>query len=270
MLVGEFSENLKIGIIIQARMLSTRLPGKVLKRIIANDTMLDCVINRVKYSRVNNIIVATSTKTEDDVIAKYCQDHQITCYRGSEENVLERYYLAAKKYNLDIIIRITSDCPLIDPFLINDMTQKFIEDHNHDYMSNIIERTYPRGLDVEIFTFQALEKTYQEANLPQHFEHVTAYIYTHPNHFKLAKYIQPNNINSSQYRLTVDTPDDLDLIRKIYLSIKGKNNFVDYLFETNQVIKILKNNPQWISINQEVPQKFLSSQAYLESQKSIK
>ena len=146
--------------IIQARLGSTRLPGKVLKKI-QNKVVLDYVIDRLKTcKKIDEIVLAITTNKKDDVLEKYAKDKKINYIRGSEEDVLSRYYEAAKKYNADIIVRITSDCPLIDPKIVDEIITKHLE-NNADYTANIIERTYPRGLDTEVFNFNTLETSFK-------------------------------------------------------------------------------------------------------------
>ena len=151
----------KIGIIVQARMASTRLPNKVMLKL-AEKAVLWHVIQRCKKAEADEVIIATSINKENDIIEEFCVKNNFEFFRGSEEDVLDRYYQTAKKFKLDIIIRVTSDCPLIDPAIINNLIKKF-KQGNFDYMSNIAQRSFPRGLDVEIFSFDTLEKAYNLA-----------------------------------------------------------------------------------------------------------
>lgn len=241
---------MKIGIIIQARVGSTRLRGKVLKKI-KNKTILSHVITRVKQcKKVDEIIIATTTKEEDNLIEKESIKNKVKVFRGSELNVLERYYLCGKKYNLDIIVRITSDCPLVDPILVDKMIEYFL---NKDLTMvstaglDPKQRTYPRGLDAEVFTFKSLEESYNKATKDFEKEHVTQYIYNHCKKIEFYK----NNIDYSGYRLTVDTKEDFDLIEKIYeLLYKGKHDF--YLKE---IVKVIENNKEILKLNEGVTQK---------------
>jgi len=165
--------------ITQSRMGSTRLPGKVLKKV--NDkTLLDYQLDSLQKSKLlTQVVVATTTESSDDAIVQFCEKRDQAYFRGSESNVLERYYLAAKKYKADVVVRITSDCPMIDVEIVDHVIQQFIN-NKVDYASNSLERTYPRGMDTEVFTMKALEMAYSGATEQKEFEHVTPYIYFHP------------------------------------------------------------------------------------------
>lgn len=236
--------------IIQARMGSTRLPGKVLKKV--NDTtLLEYQIERVKRAAlIDEIVIATTTNKQDDLIVKFCEKLEISYYRGSEQDVLRRYYEAAQKYEAEIIVRLTSDCPLIDPDLINQVLQFYKENEDSvDYVSNTLERTYPRGLDVEVFSVESLNKAHINAKLPRDREHVTAYIYTNPDKFKLLGIRNDNDY--SDYRWTVDTIEDYKLIEKIIIELYTKKK----CFSFNDVLQVLEQNPTWKEINAEIEQK---------------
>ena len=203
--------------IIQARMGSTRLPGKVLKDIHGR-TMLARVVRRsMRSALIDKVVVATTKNKVDDVIVSECESLGVSSFRGSEADVLDRYYEAAKTFSADIVVRITSDCPLIDPEIIDRVVHAFL-DSSPDYASNTIKSTYPRGLDVEVFTFGALERAWREASagFPSTCtSHL--YIYQHPDLFKILSVTCDENW--SNYRWTVDTKEDLDLIRAIYAKI---------------------------------------------------
>ncbi|MFU0781508.1 MAG: 3-deoxy-manno-octulosonate cytidylyltransferase [Thermoanaerobacterium thermosaccharolyticum] len=241
--------------IIQARMGSTRLPGKVMK-IIMDKPVIGHVVNRVKASKeIDDIIIATTTKKEDDIIVEEAKKLNVKYFRGSEEDVLSRYYYAAKENNADIVIRITSDCPLIDPQIIDKIIKTFIETSKKekiDYLSNTIERTYPRGLDVEVFNFETLEKAFKEADRPYQREHVTPYIYENHEIFKI-KQIK-NNIDYSNYRWTLDTIEDFKVIETIYENLYKENE----LFYMEDIIKFQKEHPEIAKINENIKQKELA------------
>src|SRR3989344_9493082 len=153
---------MKIVAIIQARMTSTRFPGKVLKAI-ADKSMLWYVVNRTRAAKkTDEVVVASSTDSSDDLIENFCKRNRIKYFRGDLDNVLKRYYETAKKFNATVVVRITSDCPLIDGRLIDEGINQFLE-NGYDYLSNLVERTFPRGFDFEIITFKALEKVYNNA-----------------------------------------------------------------------------------------------------------
>ncbi len=233
--------------IVQARVGSTRLPGKVLMEIEAKP-MLWHVINRLRYCKLlNEIVIATSINKNDDLIEKFCNDNNVICFRGSENDVLSRYYEAAKRQKANTIVRITSDCPLIDPRIVDlvvDNHKKF----SADYSSNIFKRTYPRGLDTEVFNFDTLEKIHKRADKAYQREHVTAFIHEYPELFKL--YTVENDQDLSCLRLTVDEEEDLKLIREIYKKLNSKS-----VFFMEDIIKILNDEPSLARINERIKQK---------------
>ncbi|HHV53121.1 MAG TPA: NTP transferase domain-containing protein [Synergistaceae bacterium] len=237
--------------IIQARMGSTRLPGKALKDI-CGKSMLERVVERVKKTKtIDGLIIATTVREEDDQIVAECEKIGVPVFRGDPEDLLDRYYQCAKRYGVQNVIRITSDCPLIEPEVIDLVVGKFFE-VKPDYASNTLPpRTYPRGLDVEIFSFDALELAWREDKDPAWREHVTPYIYRHPEKFKL--HAVTNDVDYSYMRWTVDTPEDLVLVRKIY------EHFENDAFSWHDVIKLLENHPEWLEINKHVVQKELKA-----------
>ena len=197
-----------IGIIIQARMASTRLPGKVLLPV-AGKPMLQFLIERLqKCKLVEKIIVATSTNPENKKIIDLCSSMNIPVFAGSEDDVLDRFYRAAKKFNLDAIVRITSDCPLMDPLIVDMVVEKFLKS-GADYLNNIDPPTFPDGMDVEVFSFAALERAWTKAIAPHHREHVTAFIRETQDFTKAS--VQ-SGFNLSNIRLTVDTTEDYELV----------------------------------------------------------
>lgn len=241
--------------IIQARMGSTRLPGKIMRRV-CGKSILAHVIERVKDSEsLDDIIVATTTNVSDDEIVAECEKNDWHFFRGSESHVLERYYKAASSYHADVIVRITSDCPLFDPQILSEMLHFFRNQidtgKNLDYLSNVIVRTFPRGLDAEIFTFAALEKAYQNASTDQDREHVTSYIYKNPELFVMDNFKSERNL--SEYRWTLDVEEDFRLIEAIYSDLYKKNK----LFTTQEVLDLLKEKPELMKLNQHVLQKHI-------------
>lgn len=249
---GEF---MSIVCIIQARTGSTRLPNKILKKI-KNKTVLEHDIERVlKAKTVDKLVIATTERIEDNVIVEIAENCSVGYFRGSEDNVLSRYYFAAKKYNAEVVIRITSDCPLVDPEIIDNMVNQFIELRsidNIDYLSNKIKMTYPRGLDVEVFSFEALEKTFFEATQNFEKEHVTPYIYLNPDKFKIKNY--ENDIDYSMFRWTLDTEEDFLLIKTIYDHLYDENK----LFLFKDVLKYVQENPEISKLNEHIRQKELN------------
>lgn len=232
--------------IIQARMGSTRLPGKVLLDL-AGETMLARVVGRVRRARrVDDVLVATTTEAPDDAIEALCDERGWRCFRGSEHDVLERYYQAASGLGAEIIVRITSDCPLIDPAVIDTAIGRR-ELQQADYCSNVVRRTYPRGLDVEAFTFVALEAAWRDDDQPESREHVTQFILRHPERFRLTNLAHDED--HSDRRWTVDTPEDFELMENIY------GHFGHDEFSWQEVLAVLAQNPQWNEINRHIEQK---------------
>lgn len=229
-----------IGIIVQARMGSTRLPGKVLKPI-GKITLLEFLLTRLKKSKkVDKIIIATTDKPVDNDIEKIAVKNKIGIYRGSENDVLDRYYQAAKKYSLDTIVRITGDCPFADSEII-DQVVKLFEEKKVEYASNVDPPTYPDGFDIEVFTFHSLQEAWKKATKESDREHVTPYI----RDYNL--YPKTNLLNSedlSKIRLTVDNIEDYQVINEIYKKLGEKNNF-----HLKDIMKVLKQNPNILETN---------------------
>jgi len=240
--------NKKIAVIIQARTTSTRLPKKVLKDI-NGKPMLWHIINRLKFSKkLDDIILAIPDTKENNVLEKFAKDNKIKYFRGSEEDVLSRYYETAKKFKCNIIIRITSDCPLIDSGVVDLVIEKHLNS-DADYTSNVQIRTYPKGMDVEVLNFQTLKKAHDETNDPANREHVTLYIRKHPNIFKQTNVI--NNQNLSSMRWTVDEKKDLELIRRIYNKLYRKGK----IFSMPEILKLLEKEPGLLEINKKIKRK---------------
>ena len=239
---------MKIIAIIQARVGSTRLPGKVLEDIVGQP-MLARVVNRTRRAKtLNSVVVATTTQPADEAIVSVCQKQGWPFFRGSEEDVLDRYYQAALAFKADIIVRITSDCPLIEPEIIDKVVDEFLCDYPAvDYVSNNITRTFPQGLDVEAIGFDALKKAWQEDDSPVWREHVTPYIWRHPDKFKTRNIA--DDTDYSHMRWTVDTIEDLTFVRKIY------DHFSNDSFTWREVLYLLEMNPEWVEINRHIQQK---------------
>ena len=194
-----------LGIIIQARMGSNRLPGKILKPI-GNKLLLEHILFRLtKLESEVVIIIATSTESKDDEVEQFCKEKGVQCFRGSERNVLERYYLCAKQFGFDEIIRLTADNPFVDIEEIDRLIDLFRKEKT-DYAKSF--DNLPVGVGAEIFTFAALEKDYKESSMPHHFEHVNEYILENPDKFKTVTLTVPNYKNRPDIRITVDTRDD--------------------------------------------------------------
>ena len=223
--------------IVQARMSSTRLPGKVLKSIVGRP-MISLQLERIKRARhIDEIVVATSTDRADDAIQAQCHRDDVSCSRGDLNDVLDRFYQAAKPLNSKCIVRLTADCPLIDPSVIDECIELF-NSGDYDYASNTVERTYPRGLDVEAFTFAALERAWREARLPSEREHVTPYLYHHPQLFRIGYLKDKRDLSS--LRWTVDYPDDFEVITAIYESLYPAHS----KFSIADILEFLENHPE--------------------------
>jgi len=202
-----------IGCIIQARMGSLRLPGKVMKKIDETYVLLDYVIRQIQSSKkIEKIVVATSTLSEDDIICNHLSSNHVEFFRGSSKDVLDRYFQCAKEFSLDTIVRITADNPLIEPNIVDLVIDKFCS-QKCDYVTNSMPRTFPYGTEVEVFSFHSLEKVWKNAIKPSEREHVTPYFYNNPDIFKIINVEYSKNI--SNLRWTVDRKNDLELVRII-------------------------------------------------------
>jgi spore coat polysaccharide biosynthesis protein SpsF len=240
---------MKIVAMIQARTGSTRLPGKVLKEI-EGKTMLAHVVERARRAKqINEVLVATTDRAADDAILEECKRLLVKVSRGDQDDVLDRYYRAAQLAKAEAVVRITADCPLIDPEVIDKTVAAFLES-KPDYASNALERTYPRGLDTEVMSFTALSRAWQEARKPHEREHVTPYIYEHPDKFKLLSVTGPEDFSS--HRWTVDTAEDLEFVRTIYARFKGNAEF-----SGRDVLDLLEREPGLAEMNRSVMQKAL-------------
>lgn len=233
--------------IVQARMGSTRLPGKVLAAI-EGRSMLARVLERAGRSRlVDGIVVATTTSGDDDSVAAECHRLGVAVFRGSEEDVLERYHLAAGQFGADVVVRITGDCPLIDPEEIDRVVRGFLEE-KPDYASNILERTLPRGLDTEAIARPALVTAHAEADEPYQRTHVTPFLYEQAERFELLPVVA--DADHDHLRWTVDTREDLDLIRELYRRGAGEMGW-------REVVRLFEEDASLAAINATVSQKAL-------------
>jgi len=244
---------MKISAIIQARMTSTRLPGKVLMNI-GGKSMVWHVVNRLKHSKkLDDIILAIPDTKKNDILEKFAKDSKVKYFRGSEEDVLSRYYETAKKFKCDVIVRITSDCPLIDPKIVDLLIEKYLSS-NVDYTKALMT-TFPRGLDVEVFDFKALKKAYRKAKEPYQREHVTPYIYENTKIFKVGFVSAKGNLKHPEVRLVVDTKEDLKLVREIYKYLYKDRK----IFYTEEIIDLLGKQPELLKINAHIKQKRLKN-----------
>lgn len=242
---------MKIGLIIEARMSSSRLPGKVLMKV-KGKTMLEYIIIRGRSVKlINTCIVATTINPKDDQIVNWCKSKKVNFFRGSEDNVLNRVFLAAKKYKLDIIVLITGDCPLVDDNIISQVLSTFLN-NKADYVSNAHIRTYPDGMDVQVFNFKTLKKSHNLAKTKLEKEHVTLNIRKNPNIFKPIYIMAPEKSHYPKLGLTLDESRDFVLIKKIiehFYKKKNKN------FKCDEILSLLKKNKNWMKINASVRRK---------------
>lgn len=235
--------------IIQARMGSTRLPGKVLMDI-AGRSMLAWVVSRTRCAAaIDEVVVATTESPADDAIVAECASMDVPVFRGSEDDLLDRYHRAAEAFEADTVVRITSDCPLIDPEVIDRVVAEFT-DNPVDYACNTLARCYPRGLDVEVFSRAALEEAWHRADRPHERVHVTPYIHGNPKRFKLRSV--PCEDDHSDLRWTVDTAEDLEAVRGIAEALGGRDDF-----GWRDALEVVRRNPHLADINRSVRQKAL-------------
>ena len=214
---------MKTVIIDQARMTSTRLPGKVMKEVLGKP-LLEYQIERLKRANeADQLVIATTTNDTDQPIVELCKRLGVAYYSGSEEDVLSRYYEAATEFGADVVVRVTSDCPLIDPAVVDKVIKHYKDNWDkYDYVSNTLTRTYPRGLDTEVFSYKVLQEAFFNAKEQSEREHVTPYICWHPERYRLGNVF--HHENQSQHRWTVDTPEDFELIKLILQELYPVSN----------------------------------------------
>ena len=260
--------NLKVIAIIQGRMLSSRLRGKILADIAGQPMLQRVFIRTSRSATVTETIFATTTDSSDDPVAEYCDVSGIPLTRGSQFDVLDRYYQIAKGAKANVVVRITADCPVIDPSLIDNVVNTLLEDQ-YDFVCNRLpppyHRTYPIGLDVEACTFKVLEEAWKNAKEPQHREHAMPYLYEgvelttidrqlqtgiSPRGLTIALLHHPTDFG--EYRWTVDTPEDLEFMRQIYKRFDGRDDF-----SWKEVLDLVHNEPQLMQINANIQHKTL-------------
>jgi spore coat polysaccharide biosynthesis protein SpsF len=228
--------------VLQARSTSTRLPGKVLKPILG-EPMLARQIERIRLSReIDRLIVATSEEASDDSLAQLCSRLNVPCFRGSLNDVLDRFFRAVEPLAPRYVVRLTGDCPLADPDVI-DAAIRMCKDGHYDYVTNALHATYPDGLDVEVFTFASLAEAHREASLASQREHVTPFINRQPERFTIGELM--NSEDLSALRWTVDEPEDFELVVRIYEELYPMNP----AFRMNDVLALLERHPDWKTMN---------------------
>ncbi len=238
----------KIVIIIQTRLGSTRLPGKVLLPI-AGEKLLLRIYERVSFSKIaDEIIIATTTSGKDDVLAEICKNENIICFRGSEDDLLERHYKAGIESGADVVVKIPSDCPLIDYRVINKVLKFYLENKDkYDFVSNLHPATYPDGNDVEVIPMNILKIAFNEAKSQMEREHTTPYIWEKPERFRIGNVVWEKGYDySMKYRFTIDYPEDYDFVKAIYDELY----FLNHKFSLNDILKLLKKKPEIKKINE--------------------
>lgn len=232
--------------ILQARYSSRRLPGKVMKPLLGRP-MLARQIERLKRAKsIDRLVVATSVENSDDPIGALCDKLAVDCYRGELNDVLDRVYHAAKEFSEDIaadhVVRLTADCPVTDPRLIDQLVDFHLRGQ-YDYSSNCLEPTFPDGLDAEVMSFAALEEAWMEARQPDHLEHVTPFIYSQPERYKLGSFTQEDDL--SGLRWTVDEPADFAFVKRVFGALYPKNPD----FGTTDLLDLLVRRPELTRLN---------------------
>ena len=235
-----------VNAIIQARCGSTRFPNKVFA-LIDGKPLLWHVVNRLKYAtKIDDIIVATTVSEKDDKIEDWCKENNVHCFRGSEENVLNRYYSASEAFPSDYVVRITADDPFKEPKVIDAVITKLIEE-GYDHVTNNLPPSFPEGLDCEAFKKSALDRSEKEAETAFEREHVTQYIYHHPEIFRIGNVSNPENL--SYLRWTVDKDVDFEMVKAVYAHRNPANKGILLM---DEILEILKANPEIEKINSEV------------------
>ena len=220
---------------------SSRLPGKVLKKLDNKNTVLDYVINQISHCKlIDKIIIATTQEKHDDVIVEFAKNKGLLYFRGDSLDVLDRYYQCAKTFSVDVIVRATSDNPVNDPEIIDELIKIFLN-NKFDYATNELIRSFPQGICAQIMSFTTLENTWNNAKLPSEREHVSPYIEKNKDKFKIYNLKHADNL--SHIRLTVDRENDLLFVQKIIEQIKKKPILI------NDILKVLEKNPDLLEIN---------------------
>lgn len=241
---------MRVVLINQARMTSTRLPGKVLLPVLGKPLLAYQLERLRRAKRVDQIVIATTLNATDVPIVELCGQLGVSIFRGSELDVLDRYYQAAKGHGADVVVRVTSDCPVIDPALVDQVIDAYTGG-GYDYIANTRERTFPRGMDCEVFSMAALTEAWNEGRLPYEREHVTPFLYQHPERYRIGNVASGRELGL--HRWTVDTPEDFDLIQRIINTLYP----VKPEFTLDDILAEFERHPDWMQINQHIRQKEL-------------
>lgn len=243
---------MKTVITIEARMRSTRLPGKVLKPVLGRPLLALMIERMQQVWQADQIVVATTDNRADDPIADLAQQLGVGWFRGSEDDVLDRVLKAAQSVNADLIVEMTGDCPLADPLIVDQMIGIF-KTNSVDYCANVLTRTYPRGMDTQVFPVKVLAQVSELTQDPTDHEHVSLYIYNHPEHFRLLNVVSGYPLDVADLRLTVDTPEDFELIQAIYHELYPVNP----RFNLSNILDLFKRRPELKMVNQNIQQKHI-------------
>lgn len=240
--------SINIVIVVQARTSSSRLPNKIFLPL-SGEPLLVRMMERILAAKTAaTVVVATSTEEDDDAVEELCEDYGYNCFRGSLENLLERHYLAGLEYKADVVVKIPSDCPLIDPAIIDKVINFYIQNKDKfDYVSNLHPPTYPDGNDVEVIPMHILKITYENALMNMELEHTTPYIWERPDEFRIGNVQWETGLDYSMtYRFTIDYKEDYEFIKTVYDELYEKNN----LFGLDDILKLLEEKPEIKKINE--------------------
>ncbi len=241
---------LKIVASIEARIFSSRLPGKVLRPICDIPVLAHMVLRLKRSSFIHGIIIATTTNPQDKAICQLAKEEKVGYFQGSEEDVLERVVECHKRTGTDIIIELTGDCPLIDVYWVDKTIEKFLE-NKWDFVSNCIPMTFPRGLDCKVFRFSDLKWMGENIKDSAAREHVSLYFYEEHDRYVIGTVKAPSWLRYPKYRWTLDTKEDFEFIKRVYEALYPENNY----FNSWDIMQLLKNNPDLLEINSKVVQK---------------
>jgi len=242
------SKDLNIIIVVQTRTGSTRLPNKIMMKL-AGKPLLVRMMERVAATKAaNDIVVATTELKEDDKLAELCNSEDFNCYRGHTSDLLDRHYKAGLKLDADVVVKIPSDCPLIDPEIIDKVIDYYLKNKNSfDFVSNLHPATYPDGNDVEVIPMKILETTWREAKRSIEREHTTPFIWENPKRFRIGNFTWETGLDySMSHRFTIDYQEDYEFVKNIYDYLYGKNP----LFGLNDILTLLKEKPELMKINE--------------------
>ena len=240
---------MKIVATVEARMGSTRLPGKTLKPILGRP-MLELLVERLQRSKVDDVIIATTVAEADQVICDLAPQWGVKAFAGSEEDVLDRVLSAARAHDADLIVEMTGDCPLLDPDLVDRCIDYFLA-NDFDYVSNVVQRTYPRGLDTQVFPVAVLDEVSRKTNDPADRENVSLYIYEHPDEYRLGHVLAPPELTDTSLRWCVDTVEDFHLIEGVFEALYPNNPH----FTSHDVMNLLGQRPELAAVNRQIQQK---------------